>query len=240
MESSSRAAVGGQLWKALLVSAAVHLFVLLAVGGAPESELGEPEGAAKQLRVLRLSAPRGAAASVRAGAAENRQPVRRLPVLSTPNVAADPAPSIAIAPPSPVASVEQDRAAPVAHEAVATANAPAMAAATAELRREPELPEGYADALRGYRVALARQAKRYRLYPPAAQEMGLGGRSEVEVVLPAAAAPEVRIKKTSGHQVLDQAALEMLRRSVRGVELPPPLKGRRLTVALPVEFVPEQ
>ena len=118
---------------------------------------------------------------------------------------------------------------------------PAVSASTAKDEpREPELSEGYADALRGYRVALALQAKQHRLYPPAAQEMGLGGRSEIEVVLPAIAPPELRIKKTSGHEVLDQAALEMLRRAVRSVELPALLKGRRFVFALPVEFVPPQ
>lgn len=242
MESSSRAAISGwRLWKALLISAAFHLFALLAFVVTPESELGEPEGAAKHLQVLRFSAPRPAAAPVaKAGTAENRQPVRPLPVLSSPVAVAEPAPSIAVVAPTPVASVDRDKASPAAHEAVATANVPAMVAAVApaELRREAELPEGYADALRGYRVALARQAKRHRRYPPAAEEMGLGGLSEIEVVQPASAPPELRIKKTSGHELLDQAALETLRRSVGTVELPPQLKGRRFVVSLPVEFVP--
>lgn len=240
---SGAGACDRQLQKALLISAALHLLVLLTVVAAPQSELGEPESVAKKLQVLRFSTPRGAAASVAGAAARvDAKPARHLPVLSTPSVAAEPASSLSMAPPSPLASVERDTAPPIANAAAATPNAPAVAAAApaAELRREPEFPEGYADALRGYRVALALQAKRYRLYPPAAQEMGLGGRSEIEVVLPASAAPELRIKKTSGHELLDQAALEMLRRSVGSVELPLQLKGRRVIVSLPVEFVPAQ
>lgn len=242
MESSSRAAASGwRLSKALLISAAIHLFALLAIAVAPDCELGEPGGTARQLQVLRLSAPRSVAAPVaRAASAVNGPPVRHRPVLTAPSVVADPVPSVVPVPPSVVASGERNPAPAVTYEAAAPVNAAAQSASAVptELTREPELPEGYADALRGYRVALARQAKRHRRYPPAAEEMGLGGLAEIEVVVPASALPELRIKKTSGHELLDQAALEMLRRSVGRIELPPPLKGRRFVVSLPVEFDP--
>lgn len=95
-----------------------------------------------------------------------------------------------------------------------------------------------ADDLRSYRVALALQARRFRVYPTGARDIGVGGRSEVEVLLLPSRAPILRLAKTSGHRELDEAALEMLRRSLENVPLPRGLIGQRLKFFLPVEFVP--
>lgn len=243
MVSSSRVGDSGrQLRKALLISAALHLFVLFAVVATPEAEFGEPESA-RSLQVVRLSPPRGAVVpAARSDVRPGDRPARQSAVLSTSSVAPEPTSQIVATPAAFPALVEREQAPTILRDVAATPGPPAVSAIAAkdEPRSEPASSEGYADALRSYRVALALQARRHRLYPPAAQEMGLGGRSEIEVVLPAAAPPELRIKKTSGHPVLDQAALEMLRRSVGSVELPVLLKGRRFVFALPVEFVPSQ
>ena len=98
--------------------------------------------------------------------------------------------------------------------------------------------EAQMDALRGYRIALAGGAKKNRLYPRWAEEQGIGGRADVEVLLGPMAVPELRLKKSSGHDVLDQAALEMLRRAVGSVPLPSALSAVRYSFSLPVEFVP--
>jgi protein TonB len=123
-------------------------------------------------------------------------------------------------------------------DAPASVDVPGAGGSVAAARGETLLPDGYLDAVRGYRIAVATQAKRFRRYPPAAREMGIGGRSEIEIVVAVANSPEFLVRRSSGHQELDRAALEMLRRSVDLVELPALLRGRRLSITLPVEFLP--
>lgn len=158
-----------------------------------------------------------------------------------PDNAPSPGPAIPAAAMPPVASeaVASVAASPAPASAESTVPAgvatPPHAGIAADSHRD-ESSEAYADALRGYRIALASHAKRF--YPPLAEEMGLGGRCEVEVVLRPSAVPELRIKRTCGHDLLDQAALKMLRRSLASVELPPALKSRRFGFTLPVQFDP--
>jgi len=95
-----------------------------------------------------------------------------------------------------------------------------------------------ADEMRSYRIALASTARKFKVYPPMARERGIGGRSEVMVVLTPFGAPEVSLRVSSGEPSLDQAALDMMQRSVRAVELPFALRNQRMEFMLPVEFVP--
>lgn len=164
------------------------------------------------------------------------QPVDRVPVLATAGAALSPYPKEIIAPLRSGGSLPIPAGGAVPSPAD-SAVVPA-AASVAASGGEALLPDGYLDAVRGYRIAVATHAKRFRLYPPAAREMGIGGRSEIEIVVPVANSPEFRVRQSSGHQELDRAALEMLRRSVDLVELPTLLKGRRLSITLPVEFLP--
>lgn len=238
-------ASGAALRNALLISAALHLIVLVLVP-PPEREGGDAGAIPKTLRALSVSTKRGppplSAGPSAAGGVPKVLPVPRPPALAMPDSAPSPGPAIPAAALPPVASE------PVASVAVSTAPAsaestvpagvatPPHAGIAADSHRDAESSEAYADALRGYRIALASHAKRF--YPPLAEEMGLGGRCEVEVVLRPSAVPELRIKRTSGHDLLDQAALKMLRRSVASVELPPALKARRFGFTLPVQFDP--
>ena len=94
-----------------------------------------------------------------------------------------------------------------------------------------------AEDMRHYRVALASAAKRFKRYPPLARERGWEGTVEVAVLLHASIPrPEVKLVRTSGRELLDTQALEMLAQAVRVAELPQGLRGRDLRIDLPVRF----
>jgi protein TonB len=93
-----------------------------------------------------------------------------------------------------------------------------------------------ADALRQYRLALAREARRFRSYPERARLAGIAGTAEVHVELAAGLPPVARLAHTSGNDALDAAAVDMMRRAAPRTTLPEQLRGRSLVVSLPVLF----
>lgn len=94
-----------------------------------------------------------------------------------------------------------------------------------------------ADDLRQYRLSLAISARRFKRYPALARERGWEGTVEVALnvnaLLPV---PEVVLVRSSGQDVLDQQALEMMTQAARVTSLPQSLKGRDFRILLPVKF----
>lgn len=94
-----------------------------------------------------------------------------------------------------------------------------------------------AEGLRGYRIALARETKRFRRYPPRAIDAGWEGTAEVKVLLGAGGiARGVALARSSGHAVLDETALAMLAEALPATPVPPALRERDFAVTLPVVF----
>jgi len=118
---------------------------------------------------------------------------------------------------------------PVATKAVTVALADA---------REPHGPD--AAGLRQYRLALAGEARRYRNYPEAARRAGMAGTAEVRVAVSAGIARQTELARSSGHEMLDSAALEMLRAAAARTLLPESLRGQEFAVLLPVVFSVEE
>jgi protein TonB len=101
----------------------------------------------------------------------------------------------------------------------------------------PASPGLDGEGLRRYRVALAGEARRYKRYPAHAIEAGWSGTTEVRVSVAAGQpVPVVQLVKSSGHPVLDEAALEMLRRAVPATAIPAALRERAFAVELPIVF----
>lgn len=103
----------------------------------------------------------------------------------------------------------------------------------------PDRPADGVDAegLRSYRMALAREARRFKRYPRPALEAGWAGMAEVTVaVSPVGAAGDAHISRSSGHLILDEAALEMMARALATTAVPPVLLGQAFAVSLPVVF----
>lgn len=98
-----------------------------------------------------------------------------------------------------------------------------------------------AAGLRQYRLALAGEAKRFRRYPETARRTGLSGTAEVRVVVTAGGAGrQTALNRSSGHAVLDEVALEILRKAADRAELPAALRGQNFAVLLPVVFEVEE
>jgi protein TonB len=97
-----------------------------------------------------------------------------------------------------------------------------------------------AAGLRQYRLALAGEARRFRSYPEAARREGVAGTAEVRVSVTAGTQRQAELARSSGHAVLDTAALEMLRAAAARALLPDSLRGQEFAVLLPVVFEVEE
>lgn len=106
---------------------------------------------------------------------------------------------------------------------------------TVPASRTPSAEGLDADGLRQFRLALAREARRFKRYPAKALEAGWSGTAEVRLTF-ADAGPRAEIARGSGHDVLDEAALEMLRQAAPVAPMPESLRGRAFAVNLPVVF----
>jgi protein TonB len=121
-------------------------------------------------------------------------------------------------------------------------------AVQAETSRAPEisstdvvakpLVEGFdAGLLDAYRLALIDAAKRYRRYPVQAIERGWQGRVEIRMAIGADGMIKgTHVKTSSNYQILDQQALDMVKRSKPLIEIPSALRGREFSVDIPVIF----
>lgn len=102
---------------------------------------------------------------------------------------------------------------------------------------------GGADAagLRQFRLTLAGEARQFRRYPEAARRAGLSGTAEVRIsVAVGGLLRHAELSRSSGHALLDAAALDMLQQAATHAVLPESLRGRRFTVLLPVQFVVDE
>lgn len=93
-----------------------------------------------------------------------------------------------------------------------------------------------ADGLRRYRLALAREARRFKRYPPLARERGWEGTVEVVAIFDDSLSPRVALEKSCDHAVLDQQAVAMISQAVQAAELPDSLRGRRFRLVIPVRY----
>jgi len=88
-----------------------------------------------------------------------------------------------------------------------------------------------------YRRALIVATRRYKRYPAIAMEKGWQGKVEVHMVIGAnGMLARASIKTSSGHEVLDNQAVRMLKKGKTTVQIPPGLRGREFSVDVPVIF----
>jgi protein TonB len=111
---------------------------------------------------------------------------------------------------------------------------PAPAAAAAKVPAE-EFDSNLFDA---YRLALINAAKRYKRYPVQAMERGWEGRVEIRVIVDAnGTIKSALVKSSSRYQILDDQALDMVRKAFSAVaQVQPAPRGREFTVDVPVIF----
>jgi len=88
-----------------------------------------------------------------------------------------------------------------------------------------------------YRIALMQVASALKTYPRIAQENNWQGRVELRLTVGAwGGIASLAVKSGTGHAVLDQHALDMLRRAQPKTPLPAALRGREFTLEVPVVF----
>jgi protein TonB len=88
-----------------------------------------------------------------------------------------------------------------------------------------------------YGQSISQEIKRYQKYPLLAQRRGWEGTAEVLLRIAAdGKVAGITLGKSSGRPVLDEEALNMVRRASPLPQAPPDLRGRELTVTVPIVF----
>jgi len=144
--------------------------------------------------------------------------------------------------PAPVAMPAPREPTPVPAQA-AQATAPASLASVSP-QPVPDSPTELrtetfdANLFDAYRLALIDAAKRYKRYPVQAMERGWEGRVEVRVVVGAnGMIKSALVKSSSRYQILDDQALDMVRKAFNALaQVQPAPRGREFTVDVPVIF----
>jgi protein TonB len=137
---------------------------------------------------------------------------------------AEPATAVTAAPPPPTAVAPAATAAPAA-----TVGAPATPSPAAESADPGTLSQ--------YRLAIMGAARRYKKYPRVAMDNNWEGKVEVRMVIGAnGMIASISVRNGTGHEILDQQALDMIRKAKPLAPIPAALRGKEFTVDLPVIF----
>jgi protein TonB len=140
---------------------------------------------------------------------------------------------------APTAPPVKPQAAP---ESAAATNLPpslpaAAGAADGALMTEASASGEAVDGLRGYRLAVATQARRFKRYPAQAMASGWAGTADIRVEVGRDGRPRAAtVARSSGHELLDRAALSMIDAGALRARLPESLRGKAFAVVLPVVF----
>ena len=236
------------LW-GLLISIALHALILL---GISQHEMPAPSSTSLLVLTARLAtetkAPREQPPPSRSESVPPPAPKpvpTPHPVLKKPLPTPEPAvPKAAPVEPAKPAAPEPTAAAPsnVASSAPSAApsltkaapQAPVGAKAEATAKSGTDADNG---TLERYRLALIVATRRYKRYPAIAMEKGWQGKVEVHLVIGAnGMLADATIKTSSGHEILDNQAIDMLKKGKTTVQIPASLRGREFSIDVPVIF----
>ena len=146
-----------------------------------------------------------------------------------PEVQPEPQPVPRVEPPPPPVAAATVEPAPVA------VPVPPPAAPVA-LKKEPSTVVERS-LLLTYGQSISKEIKRYQKYPPVAQRRGWEGTAEVLLQIAAnGKVTSITLGKSSGRSVLDEEALNMVRKASPLPQAPQDLRGRELTVTVPIVF----
>lgn len=157
-------------------------------------------------------------------------PVARQPLLEQDSPVSVP-PAVADSVPRPLVATDAAPVAAIAPSAAVAGTGGAVALTEASATGEA------IDGLRGYKLAVAAQAKRFKRYPAQAMASGWEGRAEIRVDVGSDGRPRPAVVfRSSGHEALDKAALTMIDAGALRARLPESLRGKAFSVVLPVVF----
>ena len=237
------------LWICVVASMLLHIAVLTGFSGLRE---GRPAQAPAKVLTAKLAPASAAKIAEPARPPEpspppppqaKPQPVTPVPAQSKPSPVATKAEAAPLAPSTPAAaSAPSVPSAPTPPSAVAAAApaAPAQQASAAPVA--PVAAERASDADEAgsrdqYRLALIGAAKRYKRYPAQAMQNGWTGRVEIRLVIGAnGMIQSAAIKTSAGFSLLDDTALDMIKKAKPLTQIPPALRGKEFFVDVPVIF----
>lgn len=230
----------------VLASIAVHASLLFLI---PSARPGEAPPSVTRILIARItereSVTQPPAREIRRRAAPDRPRAAPaagpVPEPPRPVMAESPAaaPQAAVAPAAPAPETPAAATAPVLSS---TALQPAPLSVRAPEAREsapatPATGEPDAGSVDQFRRALIDAAARYKRYPVQALERGWQGRVEVHLVIgPTGIIQSSVVKASSGHEILDNQALDMVKRAKPLAPVPATLRGREFSVDIPVIF----
>lgn len=129
---------------------------------------------------------------------------------------------------------------PSAPESAPTTSPVTAAASASNATAAPSAQTSEADsdeAWQGYGQLLYDQVSRNKIYPQLAIRRHLQGQAKVSVRFDKGRPVEYQLMPPgSGHQVLDSAALEMLKKAVAAIPVQGALANKSFTVVVPVDF----
>jgi protein TonB len=143
----------------------------------------------------------------------------------------------AVKPPPEPAAAPAPTAPPAAQPTEASSVAPAQAAAAPPARQGADVPD--ADSLARFRLEIIEAAKKWKRYPRVATDNNWEGRADVRITFNAEGRrAAIAIVRSSGYDVLDQQALDMVTKAF--VPVPTALRGREFTLEIPVIYSLEE
>ncbi len=224
----------------LLASIALHAAVLFGIPGLRAS--AQRGNALSVLTATLMPRPAAPIVSPQPAKLPERPVTHPAPRPALAKVAAvpiqDSKPAVAPTVPAPTEAPAAAPSAPAAAPSAAAKPAPQPSGALPA----PEPPskvgtELDAGTLEQYRLALIVATRRYKRYPAIAMEKGWQGRVEVHMVIGAnGMIASASIKASSGHEILDNQALDMLKKGKTTVPIPTGLRGKDFSVDVPVIF----
>jgi protein TonB len=167
--------------------------------------------------------------------------VKPPPPKPNPSPIAKAEPKIPAAKPAPVPPAP---AAPVV-EAPPPSAPPAPAAApgpTAKADPQPTSPQPSTEgpdalSIRQYSIEVAGLAKKFKTYPRVARDNNWEGKVVIRVAVKANGINATySVLESSGHEVLDKQALEMVTRGRSRAQIPPALRGKEFSFDIPVFY----
>ena len=86
-------------------------------------------------------------------------------------------------------------------------------------------------------MAIILAARRYKRYPAVAMEKGWQGKVEIRLLIGANGMIQATtVKTSSGHQILDDTALDMVKKAKPMTQIPSALRSKEFTIDIPVIF----
>lgn len=138
----------------------------------------------------------------------------------------------ATAPEAPSAAPATLPSAPSAPASQPVASIAPQAVAPAAIAERPSEA-----SLAQYRLAVIEAARRYKHYPRVALDNNWQGRAEVHMAIGAdGSIAALSVRASSGHEILDREALDMIRKATPLTPIPANLRGTAFTLDIPVVF----